>query len=169
MPTSEPASERTPERSLNELEGDPDALRVRGTVPGALLEAWDFVAVPGWFVNQGELREHVVTALEPGRHLVQDPDFGNFVFEEVEVHPPTAYVVRGSHTSGATDAPTTTVTFRLREAPDAPSGTEVVITETGFAGLGLDAAATRASIEENVRAWLLELRLAARALAPPAQ
>lgn len=150
--------------SLNELVGDPDALRVRSTVPCSIKRAWDFVTVPGWFVNDGELRDHVLTTPETGRHVVQDPVHGEFLFEDLDVVPPTQYVFRGSHTGGETRAPATVVTFSLRELTPPDRGTEIVVTETGFSGLGLAADACRAAIDENVRAWVLELKLAAHAL-----
>lgn len=150
---------------VNEWPDDPDALRVRGYLPCGIERAWEFVTVPGWFINDDALREHQVSTPSPGRHLVVDPVYGEFEFEDVEIVPMRRYSTRGSHTGGDTSAPSTLTTFDLVEAGE---GTELIITETGFAGLGLDEEATRAAIDANVEAWLLELRLAAAAVQAPA-
>lgn len=163
-----PPPQRADADSPNELAKDLDALRVRGTVPCGVRRAWDFVTQPGWFINDGELRDHVVSTPEPGSHLVLDPVYGEFLFEDLDVVPPTQYTSRGSHTGGDTEAPATIVSFSLREL-EPPTGatggvTEIVITETGFAGLGQDDETRRQAIRANVSAWVLELRLAATAL-----
>lgn len=142
-----------------------DCLRVSGRLPGSLEAAWDFVTVPGWFINDDALRAHTVTELAPGRHLVSDPVHGEFRFEDVERQEPVLYSVRGSHTGGDTAAPSTTVTFALEAVEDGDrQEVELTITETGFSLLGLDADETRAAIQANKAAWELELRLAAEAL-----
>lgn len=154
-------------RGGNELAGDRDALRVRGTVPCGIERAWAFVTVPGWYINDTELRSHTIVSPEPGRHIVTDPVYGEFVFEDLDVVRPTHYVTQGSHSGGDTDAPATILGFELREVGEEAKHTEVIVTETGFDSLGLDDAARETAIRANVDAWVLELRLAAQELARP--
>lgn len=149
----------------NEIPDDADALRVRAMLSAPVERVWDFVTEPGWFINDGQWRDHRVDTPSPGRHLVIDPVYGEFEFDDVEVVPLVRYVSKGAHTGGDTAAPATITSFELTEVE---GGTELIITETGFAGLGLGEADTRAAIDANVEAWILELRLAAEALAGPA-
>ncbi|MDR2255158.1 MAG: SRPBCC domain-containing protein [Arthrobacter sp.] len=146
---------------VNEIPDDGDALRVRAVLPAPHDAVWDFVTQPGWFINDGEWREHRIETPSPGRHIVIDPVYGEFVFDDVEVVPLGRYVSRGAHTGGDTAAPATITSFEL--AP-AGGGTRLTITETGFSGLGLGEADTRAAIDANVAAWVRELALAARRL-----
>lgn len=155
------AMHQQPAAKGNQIPQDQDALRVSAVLPVSPERAWDFVTVPGWFINDGELREHQVSTPEPGRHVVVDPVYGEFTFEDVEVLSPTRYASRCAHTGGDTEAPATLTVFELRPVE---GGTEVSIVESGFASLGLDGVATRAAIDANVEAWVRELDLAARAV-----
>jgi hypothetical protein len=146
---------------VNEIPDDSDALRVRAVLPAPSAAVWDFVTQPGWFINDGEWREHRIETPSPGRHIVIDPVYGEFVFDDVEVVPLVRYVSRGAHTGGDTAAPATITCFELSPTG---GGTRLTITETGFSGLGLGEADTRAAIGANVAAWVRELALAARRL-----
>ncbi|WP_394159919.1 SRPBCC domain-containing protein [Galactobacter valiniphilus] len=145
----------------NEIPDDADALRVRAVLSAPVERVWDFVTEPGWFINDGQWRDHRVQTPSPGRHLVIDPVYGEFEFDDVEVVPLVRYVSKGAHTGGDTAAPATITSFELTEVE---GGTELIITETGFAGLGLGEADTRAAIDANVGAWVRELDLAGRQL-----
>lgn len=132
---------------------------------------WEIIREPGWFINDGEYREHDVTTEDEISRIV-DPEYGEFVIATEELDPPRRAVFRwlGGEAGEIGEHPANTVEFTIEpdlESPAdgaSPSAPGVVLTvrERGFAGISEDAAARRRSYEENSSGWIEELALARR-------
>ena len=119
---------------------------------------------PGWFINDGEHREHEITTSGPVTHVV-DPVHGSFQLA-IEAHePPNRVAFRwlGGGLGEISDAPNNTVEFVIDPAGAAARNrVRLTVRERGFAKLGLDEAVRRRNYEENLHGWQLELDLAKR-------
>ena len=119
---------------------------------------------PGWFINDGEYREHEITTSGPVTHVV-DPVHGSFQLA-IEAHePPNRVAFRwlGGGLGEISDAPNNTVEFVIDPAGTAARNrVRLTVRERGFAKLGLDEAVRRRNYEENLHGWQLELDLAKR-------
>jgi len=122
------------------------------------------VREPGWFINDGEYREHEITTSGPVTHVV-DPVHGSFQLA-IEAHePPNRVAFRwlGGGLGEISDAPNNTVEFVIDPAGTAARNrVRLTVRERGFAKLGLDEAVRRRNYEENLHGWQLELDLAKR-------
>ncbi len=119
---------------------------------------YDVISEPGWFINDGEYREHEIRR-DGATAIVVDPVHGEFQIGTVELDPPRRAVFRwlGGDAGSLEDLPSNTVEFTIE-----PDGDGVLLTvrETGFAGLDEDAAARRARFESNDSGWVEELGVA---------
>ena len=119
---------------------------------------------PGWFINDGEYREHEVTTSGPVTRVV-DPVHGSFQLA-IEAHePPNRVAFRwlGGGLGEISDAPNNTVEFVIDPAGTAArNSVRLTVRERGFAKLGLDEAVRRRNYEENLHGWQQELELARR-------
>ncbi|MGP9536434.1 SRPBCC domain-containing protein [Brachybacterium sp. AOP43-C2-M15] len=129
---------------------------------------FDVISEPGWFINDGEYREHRITREGPTA-IVVDPVHGGFQIGTVELDPPRRAVFRWlSGVAGALeDGPATTIEFTIEPEGE---GVRLTVRETGFAGISTDAE-RRARYEDNLGGWIEELDVArvqaeARAGAP---
>lgn len=125
---------------------------------------------PGWFINDGEYREHEITRDGPVTRIV-DPVHGSFQIA-VEVHEAPNRVAFRWLAGGIgeiADAPNNTVEFIIDPAgPTKADGVQLTVRERGFARLSLDADVRRRNYEENSQGWEEELEVA-RGLAEKAQ
>ncbi|MGP5056860.1 polyketide cyclase [Brachybacterium paraconglomeratum] len=119
---------------------------------------------PGWFINDGEYREHEITTSGPVTRVV-DPVHGSFQLA-IEAHePPNRVAFRwlGGGLGEISDAPNNTVEFVIDPAGTAArNSVRLTVRERGFAKLGLDEAVRRRNYEENLHGWQQELELARR-------
>lgn len=124
------------------------------------------ISEPGWFINDGQYREHEITT-EGGVSRVVDPVHGSFDIGTIELDPPRRAVFRwrGGEVGSLEEFPANTIEFTIE-----PVGEGVLLTvrETGFAGISTDAAERRKRFEDNTQGWLEELGIA-RTLAEAAQ
>ena len=119
---------------------------------------FDVISEPGWFINDGEYREHRITR-EGSRATVVDPVHGEFQLEVVALEPPRRAVFRwlGGDVGSLEDFPSNTVEFTIE---DREGGVRLTVRETGFADLDEDAAARRSRFEANDSGWVEELGVA---------
>ncbi|GMA19647.1 HAD-IA family hydrolase [Arsenicicoccus piscis] len=118
---------------------------------------WELVSQPGWFVNDDALREHTVRWHDDRSVTVTDPVHGSFTFLLVRSDEPRVIEWRGWSGGDLGAEPSSTVTFSIDPVP---GGSRLQVVESGLDALALSADALRAHVEENTRAWQLELRLA---------
>lgn len=151
---------------------DPDAPDVTGDVPDEIVLSIDIpataetvfriVAEPGWFINDGEYRQHEIST-EGGISRVVDPVHGVFSIVTELREPPHRVLFRwlGGGLGTISDAPTNTVEFVIdpigRMMAD---GVRLTVRERGFAGLSRDPELRRRNYEENLRGWKDELEVA---------
>lgn len=127
---------------------------------------FDVVSEPGWFINDGEYREHDVES-DGETARVTDPVYGTFEVGIVALEPPHRAVFRwlGGDLGSLEDTPHNVVTFTIEPDGDgdgSADGDGVILTvrETGFASLDEDTAARRRRFEDNSAGWVEELELA---------
>ncbi|WP_375001049.1 ATPase [Aeromicrobium sp. CTD01-1L150] len=122
---------------------------------------WQLVSEPGWWINEGEYREHSITERE-GLVLVTDERWGTFPLSVEHSDPPRyiAYRWYESTESPRPDAPSTLTEFWIEDHES--GGVTLRVRESGFETLGKDAEALRSHIADNTAGWAEELRVAAR-------
>ncbi len=115
------------------------------------------ISEPGWFINDGEYREHEITRQGAVARVV-DPVHGEFSIETVALDPPHRAVFRWlGGRADAPDLPVNTIEFLIE--PDG-SGVMLSVREQGFASMSADALERRRRFEENSQGWSEELALA---------
>ena len=119
---------------------------------------FDVISEPGWFINDGEYREHEIRR-DGASSTVVDPVHGEFQIGTVELDPPRRAVFRwlGGDAGSLEEFPTNTIEFTIEPDGD---GVRLTVRETGFAGISADAAERRARFEANDSGWLEELDVA---------
>ncbi len=118
---------------------------------------WRLVSEPGWWINDGEYREHVVDE-RADRFIVTDAAHGAFAITLDRADPPRHVAFRWLRDpDGPADGVGTLTEFWIE---DRPGGVTLRVRESGFASLGLDALALRRSIDDNVEGWSIELEVA---------
>lgn len=120
---------------------------------------WTLVSEPGWWINEGEVRPHLVEQRD-GLSIVHDEKHGAFAIETVEVVEPEHIVFSwrpGGVPDTMEDGIPTLVTFTLT-----PDGDEVVVkvVESGFAEGDVPDEERREAYEGNVQGWAIEMAAA---------
>ena len=127
-------------------------------------EVFAVIREPGWFINDGEYREHKITRQGAVTQVV-DPVHGSFQLA-IEAHePPNRIRFRwlGGGLGEISDAPNNTVEFVIDPAGTAKRNlVRLTVRERGFAKLGLDESVRRRNYEENYRGWAQQLGVAKR-------
>ena len=140
----------------------PDEI-VRSVMVAASAErVFAVIREPGWFINDGEYREHQIVRHGPVTEVI-DPVHGRFQLG-IEAHEaPYRIFFRwlGGGLGEISDAPNNTVEFVIDPAGSASRNlVRLTVRERGFARLGLDEAVRRRNYEENLRGWEEQLELA---------
>ncbi|MGO1227835.1 polyketide cyclase [Brachybacterium sp. AOP42-C2-15] len=151
---------------------DESALHAGGAVPDEIVRSvlinasaenvFAVIREPGWFINDGEYREHTITRHGPLTEVI-DPVYGRFQLA-IEAHePPNRIFFRwlGGGLGEISDAPNNTVEFVIDPAGTAKRNlVRLTVRERGFAKLGLDEAVRRRNYEENLHGWEQQLGVA---------
>lgn len=121
---------------------------------------WTLVAEPGWWINDGEIRQHRLEERE-GHVLVHDEKHGAFPIEVIELREPEYAAFRwlaAEDSEHAAEHIPTIVEFTLEPTPD---GVVVRVVETGFADSGDVSDSVRArNYDRNTEGWGFELAAA---------
>lgn len=120
------------------------------------------VSEPGWFINDGEYREHKIVR-QGSIVRVVDPVHGSFQISIETREPPNRLKFRwlGGGLGEISDAPNNTVEFIID-----PAGSphidlvQLTVKERGFARIDVDEALRRRNYEENSRGWVQQLEVA---------
>lgn len=113
---------------------------------------WELVARPGWFINDGELRDHEVRA-EGDVNVVVDPVHGEFRLRTESLDPPRYAAFRWL----GQDEASTLVEFTISPRAD---GVLLRVVESGFDTLPGDDTGRRRRLKENHQGWVQELEVA---------
>ena len=148
----------------------PDEIVRSALIHASAEEVFAVIREPGWFINDGEYREHRITRQGAITQVV-DPVHGSFQLA-IEAHePPNRVRFRwlGGGLGEISDAPNNTVEFVIDPAGTAKRNlVRLTVRERGFAKLGLDESVRRRNYEENYRGWEQQLGVA-KALAEGGQ
>jgi uncharacterized protein YndB with AHSA1/START domain len=121
---------------------------------------WQLVSEPGWWINEGEVREHRLEERD-GLTVVHDDTHGVFSIRTVELREPTFVSFRWQPGSvpeeQRVDGKDTLVEFFLEERP---GGVTLKVVESGFASLPLSAEEQRKAFDGNTEGWRIELAAA---------
>ena len=121
---------------------------------------WSLVSEPGWWINEGAIREHRIEQRE-GHVVVHDETHGAFPIETIELREPVyasfRWLSAQDEEHGSEHIPTV-VEFFLEPSD---RGVLVRVVETGFAEGGDADDATRAAAHrDNTEGWEMELAAA---------
>lgn len=152
----------TPSTAVDDV---PDTIERSIDIDATAERVWNLVSEPGWFINSGEIVEHVLEQLDDDRVLVHDATVGRFAIRTVQLDPPRYASFRwesGEKLDGTPyEGPDTLVEFFIS---DRPGGVTLRVVETGFASWDTDAVTRRKEFDGNVEGWEAELAEAKRVL-----
>lgn len=146
----------------NVLEDVPDEIVLHIDIAANAETVFRIVAEPGWFINDGEYRQHEI-ATDGIVSRVTDPVHGTFSIATELREPPHRVRFRwlGGGLGEISDAPTNTVEFTIDPiGTTMADGVRLTVRERGFAGLSRDPELRRRNYEENLRGWEEELEVA---------
>lgn len=127
-------------------------------------KVWELIAEPGWFINEGEIREHRID-YQGDLAIVHDSKWGTYAIRTLANEPPRYIAfqwLRGDASDPATQEVGTTVEFWIDERVD--GGVVLRVAESGFANLSPDAEEVRKEFEGNTEGWEIELAAAKKRL-----
>lgn len=148
----------TTDRTLLTTDDVPDEILRSIHIAASPETVFALVSEPGWFINDGEYREHEIT-VEGDTARVVDPVHGTFEIGTVELDPPRRAVFRwlGGQVGSLEDFPANTIEFTIEPEGD---GVLLTVRETGFSALSVSAAERRKAYEGNSHGWDQELEAA---------
>lgn len=141
--------------------GVPDAIERSIDIDAPVARVWTLASEPGWFINGGQIVDHVIERVDDDVVIVHDAQVGRFRVRTVRLDPPSYAAFRweagesldGSPYAGPTTLVELFVVARL-------GGATLRVVESGFAAWGADDVARRRAFDENSRGWDEELALA---------
>ena len=140
----------------------PDEIERSVLIKASAEKVFAIVREPGWFINDGEYREHTITRTGPVTRVV-DPVHGSFQLALEAHEPPHKIGFRwlGGGLGEISDAPHNTVTFIIDPAGSASRNlVRLTVRERGFARIDVDESLRRRNYEENSRGWEQQLEVA---------
>ena len=127
--------------------------------------AWDLVSEPGWWINDGTIREHRIER-DGDVSTVHDPEHGAFRIQTVQFDRPRYAAFRWlSQDENDKPEESTLVEFWIEAGPG--DGVTIRVVESGFDALNVSEAERRTKVEENTEGWELELAAAQSLLSSP--
>ena len=140
--------------------GIPNTIERQIEIAAPIERVWALVSEPGWWINEGEIREHRIEQRE-GHVVVHDETHGAFPIETIELREPVyasfRWLASQDEEHGSEHIPTV-VEFILERSD---RGVIVRVVETGFAeGGDADDAARAAAPRDNSEGWEVELAAA---------
>lgn len=141
----------------------PDTIEREITINAPVDVVWPLVSEPGWWINEGEIREHTIQAAGENVWKITDSTHGDFLIEVVESSEPQAVSYRwlaGEGDEHDQDQLQTLVRFTLEPVD---GGTTVRVVESGFASGTIDQKRHN-TYQANSEGWEIELAAAKSAL-----
>lgn len=150
--------------SSDNLPTVPDTIERSITIDAPLNRVWELVSRPGWWINDGEIRDHEI-AIEGGVASVRDPEHGLFRIEIVELRQPEYAGYRWlAGSNGPEDGAARTLVEFFVSGTD--GAVRVRVVESGWAAAP-DTDRVRNDYAENEAGWDLELVAAQAFLQTP--
>lgn len=122
---------------------------------------WDLVVIPGWYINDGTIREHRIER-RGEVDVVYDEKHGAFPIRTLKLERPRYAAFRWEQDSELNASfdmgGSTLVEFWIEDRID--GGVTLRVVESGFASLNRTAEERRKMIEENSEGWTIELAAA---------
>lgn len=147
----------------------PDTIEREITIAAPVDVVWSLVSEPGWWINEGEIREHAIEAVGDNVWKVTDAKHGEWLIETVESIEPHAVSFRwlagetddsngneDDNNDGKPGQLRTLVQFTLEPTND---GTVVRVVESGFTTGTVDQK-RRNTYDANTEGWEAELNAA---------
>ena len=131
------------------------------TIDATAERVWTLVSEPGWWINEGAYRDHVIEQ-RGDLYLVTDDKHGTFplTIELSEAPRHIAYRWMWPSDQPGVDAPGTLTQFWIDDLPE--GGVSLRVRESGFEELGKSESELRRHIDDNTSGWTMELAVAAR-------
>jgi uncharacterized protein YndB with AHSA1/START domain len=156
--------------SAEQTDTVPDSIEREILIAAPLDVVWPLVSEPGWWINEGEIRQHTIEPAGDRLWKVTDIKHGEWLIEVVDRTEQRSISFRWhvderagadatddvGHGDQADDALRTLVRFTLDPVPD---GTVVRVVESGFAA-GIVDAKRRSIYDDNSEGWTVELTAA---------
>ncbi|WP_029137209.1 SRPBCC family protein [Nakamurella lactea] len=141
----------------NGLQSLPDSIERTVTINAPVDQVWRLVSCPGWWINDGEIRDHEIT-VDGSVATVRDPELGVFPIEIVESREPeyASYRWLAGSNDEQDGAAHTLVEFFVTGDDGA---VQVRVLESGWAAAPADDR-VRSAYDENTEGWELELSAA---------
>ncbi|WP_166997003.1 ATPase [Paramicrobacterium fandaimingii] len=136
---------------------DIDTIERHIDIDATAARVWELISEPGWYVNDGELRDHR-RENRGDVTVVHDSVHGEFAFVTVELDEPRYAAFRWLQQADDPASASTLVEFRIVERPS--GGVTLSVTESGFASLPGSAADRRKAFDGNLEGWIEELEVA---------
>ncbi|WP_211878457.1 ATPase [Pseudarthrobacter albicanus] len=137
-----------------------DSIERQIDIDAPIGRVWQLVSEPGWWINEGEIREHRLEERD-GLTVVHDATHGVFSISTVEFREPTFASFRWEPGSVPGDkraeGKQTLVEFFLEERP---GGVTLKVVESGFAALPLSEEDRVKAFNGNTEGWRIELAAA---------
>jgi len=149
----------TQEMIMNAATTVPDTIEREITIAAPLEVVWPLVSEPGWWINEGEIREHSIEAIRDNVWKVSDVKHGDWLIEvvgSVEQESVSFRWLAGESDSVQPDQLRTLVEFTLQPVD---GGTLVRVVESGFA-VGTIDEKRRNTYDANAEGWEIELAAA---------
>ena len=127
-------------------------------------KVWELIVIPGWYINDGEIRHHLIENHDDGLSIVHDPMHGRFPFRTIKLEPPRHAVFRWEpepdpdEESSFAPGGATLVEFWIEDRSD--GGVLLRVAESGFASLVHTEAEQRRMVEQSAEGWEVELEAA---------
>lgn len=140
----------------------PDEISRSVVIDASAETVFAIVREPGWFLNDGEYRQHEISVDGPVTRVI-DPVHGSFQLATEVNEPPHRIAFRwlGGGLGEISDAPNNTVEFIIDPVGTAARDqVRLTVRERGFARLGIDEDLRRRNYEENLAGWKQQLEVA---------
>lgn len=153
------------DRTSTVVDNVPDTIERSIDIDAPAERVWELVSEPGWFINGGQIVEHVIERIDDDRAIVHDATAGRFVVKTMQLDPPryaSFHWESGEKPDGTPyDMPNTIVEFFIDDRTD---GVTLRVVESGFAAWGEDTIKRRKAFDDNCEGWEAELAAAKRVL-----
>ncbi|ALE05011.1 hypothetical protein AL755_05100 [Arthrobacter sp. ERGS1:01] len=137
-----------------------DSIERQIDIDAPIERVWQLVSEPGWWINEGEIREHRLEERD-GLTVVHDGTHGAFSIRTVELREPHFASFRWEPGSIPEEermaGKQTLVEFFLEERP---GGVTLKVVESGFASLPIPAEEQKKAFDGNSEGWTVEMAAA---------
>lgn len=143
-----------------------DTIEREITINAPIDDVWELISEPGWWINDGTVRTHIIEERGDGAVAVTDDQHGEFLIEIASSDAPRSisyrWLVSGASDDNSQDVNDeaqiqTLVSFELEEAD---GGTIVRLVESGFTEGEVSTEVRVRAYHGNVEGWDIEMSAA---------